>query len=233
MKMVTLSSGSQGNCYLLETDTETLILDCGIPMKDIKIGLDFDLSKVAGVVVSHGHQDHVKSVEDLKKYGIPIWQPYLDGFDINRVQKRGYGKFKITSFELPHDGINNCGFLIEISGQKILYMTDFEYCRYVFKKQNVNHILIECNYQQEYVDRDLPNFEHKVRGHCSLATCKDFIRANATDALHTVLLLHMGQGTCDPIECVGEIQEVVNKSYVDYARAGLEVELKKKGECPF
>lgn len=172
-------------------------------------------------------------MEDLKKIGIPVWQPYLDGFDINRVRKCGYGKFKITSFGLPHDGINNCGFLIEISGQKILYMTDFEYCRYVFKKQNVNHILIECNYQQEYVDRDLPNFEHKVRGHCSLSTCKDFIRTNATDALQTVLLLHMGKETCNPIECVEEVQKVANKAYVDYARAGLEIELKKKGECPF
>ena len=172
-------------------------------------------------------------MEDLKKIGIPVWQPYLDGFEINKVQKRGYGKFKITSFELPHDRINNCGFLIEISGQKILYMTDFEYCRYVFKKQKVNHILIECNYQQEYVDRDLPNFEHKVRGHCSLDTCKEFVKTNATDSLETVILLHMGQETCDPIECVEEIQKVAKNAYVDYARAGLEVELRKKGECPF
>lgn len=233
MKLKVLSSGSHGNCYLLESDGEILILDCGIPMKDIKIGLDFDLSKVVGALVTHQHLDHSKSAEDLKKYGIPVWQPYLDGFDINRVQKRGHGKFRITSFELPHDGINNCGFLIEISGQKILYMTDFEYCRYVFAKQNVNHILIECNYQQEYVDRGLPNFEHKVKGHCSLSTCKDFIRTNATDALQTVLLLHMGQGTCNPIECVEEIKKVANKAYVDYARSGMEVELKNSDMCPF
>lgn len=233
MKLKVLSSGSIGNCYLLETNTETLILDCGIPIKDIKIGLDFDLTKVVGAVVSHGHQDHVKAAEDLKKIGIPVWQPYLDGFEINQVQKRGYGKFKITSFELPHDGINNCGFLIEISGQKILYMTDFEYCRYVFKKQKVNHILIECNYQQEYVDQDLPNFEHKVRGHCSLDTCKDFIKANATDSLQTVLLLHIGQETCDPIECVEEIQKVVPWANVCVAERGVEIELRNKNECPF
>lgn len=172
-------------------------------------------------------------MEDLKKIGIPVWQPYLDGFEINQVQKRGYGNFKITSFELPHDGINNCGFLIEISWQKILYMTDFEYCRYAFKKQKVNHILIECNYQQEYIDRDLPNFEHKVRGHCSLDTCKEFVKTNATDSLETVILLHIGQETCDPIECVAEIKKVANKAYVDYARAGLEVELKGRNKCPF
>ena len=112
-------------------------------------------------------------------------------------------------------------------------MTDFEYCRYVFKKQKVNHILIECNYQQKYVDLDLPNFEHKVRGHCSLDTCKEFVKTNATDSLETVILLHMGQETCDPIECVEEIQKVAKNAYVDYAMAGLEVELRKKGECPF
>ncbi len=50
-----LSSGSHGNCYLLESNGEILILDCGIPMKDIKIGLDFDLRRVSGVLVTHSH----------------------------------------------------------------------------------------------------------------------------------------------------------------------------------
>lgn len=51
-----LGSGSQqGNCYLLSTDTETLILDCGIGIMDIKIGLDFDIRRIAGVVVTHAH----------------------------------------------------------------------------------------------------------------------------------------------------------------------------------
>ena len=30
MKLKCLGSGSSGNCYLLSTETETLILDCGI-----------------------------------------------------------------------------------------------------------------------------------------------------------------------------------------------------------
>jgi phosphoribosyl 1,2-cyclic phosphodiesterase len=31
-----LASGSSGNSYLLSCDNETLILDCGIPIKEIK-----------------------------------------------------------------------------------------------------------------------------------------------------------------------------------------------------
>lgn len=98
---------------------------------------------------------------------------------------------------------------------------------------NINHILIECNYQQELVDRDLPNYEHKIRGHCSLNTCKEFIKVNSTDSLQTVILCHLGQETTEPEECVAEIQKVANKANVCVAERGLEVELRKKGECPF
>ena len=63
MRLKVLSSGSQGNCYLLESNGETLILDCGIPIKEIKKGLDFDISKVVGVCVSHGHLDHAPDGE--------------------------------------------------------------------------------------------------------------------------------------------------------------------------
>lgn len=230
MRLRVLSSGSQGNCYLLESDGEILILDCGISFKDIKIGLDFDLSRVVGTLVSHEHLDHSKSVADFKKFGIDVWQPYLDE---KKIQKKQFGSFKVQCFDLPHNGTENRGFLIEVDREKILYMTDFEYCSYVFTKHRVNHILVECNYQQEYVNKDLPNFEHKVRGHCSLETCKEFVKVNATDRLETVLLLHMGQETCNPIECVAEVQKVSNKSYVEYARPGLEVELKNGGGCPF
>ena len=50
-----LSTGSQGNCYLLTLDNETLILDCGLPMKDIKKGLNYNIMGVSGVAVTHSH----------------------------------------------------------------------------------------------------------------------------------------------------------------------------------
>ena len=51
-----LSSGSQGNCYLLETKDETLILELGIGWKDILKGLNYNLQNVSGVLVSHSHR---------------------------------------------------------------------------------------------------------------------------------------------------------------------------------
>lgn len=51
----TIGTGSKGNCYLLEADNETLILDCGVPVAEIKKGLNFQLGGIVGVVVTHSH----------------------------------------------------------------------------------------------------------------------------------------------------------------------------------
>lgn len=231
MTLKTINTGSSGNCYILTCNNEKLILDCGLTIKVIKQGLDFDLQGIQGVLVTHSHGDHSLSAEDFKKMGFDVWQPYLDE---NKMQRRYFGGFMVRSFDVPHDNVPCVGYLIECpNGERLLYVTDLEYCKYSFKKMSLHHILIECNYQQELVDRDLPNYEHKIRGHCSLNTCKEFIKVNATDSLQTVILCHLGRETTEPEECAKEIQKVVPQANVCVAERGLEVELRKKGECPF
>lgn len=238
MKLKCIGSGSSGNSYaLIDNDNKILLLDLGLPEKEIKKAIDFRISDVVGAVVTHSHQDHSKAVEDFEKMGIPVFKPYMDLDNIcadeNCQLAQKYEDFRIVAFQLPHNGMRNCGFLITVDGQKILYLTDFEYCKYNFKNLNVNHILVECNYQQGLVDRDLPNYEHKIRGHCSLSTCKEFIKVNATDNLQNVILCHLGRETTEPEECVDEVQKIVPQANVCVAERGLEVELRKKGECPF
>lgn len=50
-----LGSSSKGNCYLLTCNDETLILDCGVPIMEIKKGLNWNIGGIAGVVVTHAH----------------------------------------------------------------------------------------------------------------------------------------------------------------------------------
>ena len=56
MNVKCLGSGSKGNAYAL-TDNEghILLLDCGIIIKDIKIGIDFQVSKIVGCLCTHSH----------------------------------------------------------------------------------------------------------------------------------------------------------------------------------
>lgn len=231
MILTCLASGSSGNCYLLDSGTATLILDAGIQIKQIKKGLKWDISKVAGAVATHGHLDHSRSVKDLEDMGIPVFKPYDE--TIACPLRIKYGSFDIQAFKLPHNGTPNYGFLITVENQKILYMTDFEYCKYVFQKQKVNHILIEANYISRLVDRDIPNYEHKLRGHCSLQTCMDLLNVNKSDALKTVILCHLSEENANAEEMVSEVQSVVGSGvFIDYARAGRQWEL-NGDECPF
>lgn len=56
MKLKCLGSSSAGNCYLLTSDSEeTLILDCGIPIKEIKKGLNWKIRGIRGMIISHAH----------------------------------------------------------------------------------------------------------------------------------------------------------------------------------
>lgn len=56
MKLTCLGSSSAGNCYLLTSNSgETLILDCGIPIKEIKKGLNWHIRGIKGVIISHTH----------------------------------------------------------------------------------------------------------------------------------------------------------------------------------
>lgn len=54
-KIRVIGSGSSGNAYILECQNEILLLELGIGWNNIKKALNFDLSKVVGVCVSHSH----------------------------------------------------------------------------------------------------------------------------------------------------------------------------------
>ena len=56
MLLKCVNSGSQnGNCYILENDTEALILDAGVRYKDVLKALGYNISKVKEVLLSHEH----------------------------------------------------------------------------------------------------------------------------------------------------------------------------------
>ena len=216
-----LSTGSTGNCYLLKGNDETLILDCGIPKREIVAGLDYNVSNVVGIIVSHCHRDHSLAIDDL--FMFDVWQPYLNE---KSMQKKTFGNFSVQSFELPHNGTENCGFLIKYDNEKLLYMTDFEYCEFDFSKLGITQLIIECNYDLKFIDKDIPNYQHKVLGHCEFEVCKDFIESVDSEKLQNVILIHMGHFEYTYAELVEKIQKHTNAK-VFYAEKGLEVTLKE------
>lgn len=56
MRLCCIATGSSGNCYALQDNSgKILLLDAGISIKDIKIGINFKVSNIVGSVITHGH----------------------------------------------------------------------------------------------------------------------------------------------------------------------------------
>lgn len=226
MKLKVIATGSAGNCYVLERDNgEKLLLDVGVPVKDILQGIDYNLKSVKAVCITHRHQDHCLSKHHLEKMGLRIFAPYDDG-----KKNTICGDWYIHAFDLPHNGTENYGFIVQIDNKTILYLTDFEYCQYTFKGYKPDYIIVECNYQKEYINENLPNLTHKVMGHCELNTTKDFVLANKTENLKDIVIVHTSSFTCNKDE-IKDIIERESGCLVHIAEKDLEIEL--TADVPF
>ena len=145
LTFISLASGSSGNCYYLGTDGYGILIDAGIGVRTIKKALkDYNIpfETILGVFITHDHADHIKSAGFLgEKYGIPIYSTEEIHFGMNRsygmTQKIFQSKrvvtkyevtelrdFRITPFEVPHDGTDNVGYFIELGDIKFAFATD-------------------------------------------------------------------------------------------------------------
>ena len=241
MRLKCLGSSSAGNCYLLTSGSgETLILDCGIPIKEIKKGLNWNIKDVVGVLCTHKHLDHSKSLDDLKKMSIPVFAPYKRNYN-----KKNYGGFTIYPFPLQtldgnwtHTDANgeSCpifGFLIthpEIG--RMLYITDCELIKWRFK--DINHILLGVNYDKDLIDRDnASKANHVFRGHLSIDIAYNFVTANYSDSLQNVIMCHLSSENSDSDSFIEKMKKVAYGANVDVAAAGKSWDLKNPSECPF
>lgn len=226
MVLKVLGSSSSGNCYILESDTESLIIEAGLPFMEVKKTLNFNVRKIVGVVVSHSHGDHAKYVTEYKKAGINIFQLF-DTEGSNQLRK--FGNYIIKAFPLVHD-VPCHGFYIQHPDiGTLVYATDTEYIKYRFK--NINHILVEANYRDDLIDNEAVNREHVLRGHMSLQTALDFISTNDNPALRNVVLLHLSDKNSDSEQFLQKTKETVKYGSDCYiAEKGLEVDLNL---CPF
>lgn len=242
MKLKCIATGSTGNCYTLTSNSgETLILDCGIPIKEIKKGLDWNIKDVVGVLCTHKHLDHSKSVKDFRQMGIRIYGLYSKAAPMRTMK---IGEFTVKPFDLTtidgnwtHTDANGepCpifGFLITHPEMgKMLYITDCEVIKWKFK--DINHILLGVNYDKDLVDTDNPKANHVFRGHLSIDTACDFVKANYSDSLQNVIMCHLSKENADSDSFIEKMKKVAYGANVDVAVAGKSWHLKNPSECPF
>ena len=187
--------------------------------------------------------DHSRSLKDFKSMGIPVFAPY-EKFEPHFYTKI-YGEFEVKDFPLTTtdnrwthtnaDG-SECpcyGFLITHPEMgKMLYITDTELIKWRFK--GINHILLGTNYDKDLVNVDNQSkANHVFRGHLSIDTACEFVKANYSDSLQNVIMCHLSSENADSDSFIEKMKKVAKNANVDVAVAGKSWDLKNPSECPF
>ncbi|EID42885.1 MBL fold metallo-hydrolase [Parageobacillus thermoglucosidasius] len=222
-----LATGSKGNCYYVTDGQTPLLLEAGIPFKDIRKRLNFRTSDIQGVLITHEHQDHCKGINDVLKAGINVYMSAgtAGAIDIkhHRIKtveaKKQFtiGSWTILPFDVQHDSSEPIGYLLmNQQREKLLFATDTYYIRYRFP--GLTHIMVECNYSLAILNENIvagrvPKVMKKrlLRSHFSLENVKEFLKANDLSKVQEIWLLHLSDNNSDAQLFKQEIMELTGK----------------------
>ncbi|MGA2782966.1 MAG: MBL fold metallo-hydrolase [Smithella sp.] len=221
MKIASIASGSNGNCYYLENDNDAILIDAGISTKQIvhrmtNIGLS--MSKVRAVFISHEHTDHVRGLDVLsRKYSIPVFitrktyssygktirEPLLNFFSPGKQVK--IGKIHVNPFLKSHDAAEPCSFSVSSERKNVAVMTDIGLkCSNVISHiKDADAIFLESNYDDDMLQTGPYPSYLKVRissdlGHLSNTQAGMIALEYASPRLKHVFLSHISENNNTP-----------------------------------
>ena len=156
-----LSTGSDGNAYILESEKAVLIIEAGKGTFKKIIAAVPEGKKVVGVIYSHVHNDHFGDVEKIGKM-----------FDILKFNE--FGKYEdeffiIKRFEVWHN-VTCYGFAILSKDEKktTVFITDFaKLLDKSFYGLKVDFLAIELSYNSMIYASLTDDQKHGLEWHCS------------------------------------------------------------------
>lgn len=219
LRFVSLQSGSNGNCYFVESGGVRLLFDAGISGVQTKQRLQsfgVDIETIQAVVVSHAHSDHIYYAGVLQRqYNLPIWM--TSGTFHKMEQATGklgrvkdpclfsggetlrFGAVTIETIPTSHDAPEGVCFIVDNGTVRLGIMTDLG-SRFLGLKESIatlDAVLLESNYDPEMLKNGTYPDDLKLRiqgdhGHLSNEDAAE-------------LLLHSGKRLC--WACLGHLSD--------------------------
>ena len=244
-----LYSGSSGNCLFVETDNTKLLIDAGVSLKKIEEGLNnmnIDPSSLDGILVTHEHSDHIKSLGSLsKKFDLPVFanQETFNAMpkQVEKISDKNINKFnvnekfcindlEINPFSIHHDAANPCGFNFLNNDKKISIATDIGHMdNQILKKlEGSSFILLESNYDPEVLKYTKYPFLLKQRiagpnGHLSNNMAGKVINYLINNGLNTAMLGHLSKESNFPALAYQTVADEIISSGTDISKINLSV----------
>ncbi|MBQ0123384.1 MAG: MBL fold metallo-hydrolase [Bacteroidales bacterium] len=237
VRFVSLSSGSNGNCYYFSDGTVAFLIDVGIGARTIKkrlAELNIDFDSISFILVTHDHVDHIKSLglftERFHKpvYATRTLHGALSRHFCTRGKMTGCVRYLdenfendimgvcVTPFEVPHDATQTVGYHIVIGGEKITVVTDIgsptdAAVRYA---SMADHLIVEANYDVDMLVGGPYPMNLKMRimsenGHLSNEQTCSLVRRSISPTTRNLFLCHLSAHNNTPQAAFSAVKETL------------------------
>ncbi len=221
VRIASLNSGSNGNCYYVSYGSEAVLVDVGISCREVekrmaRIGLS--MQTVKAIFISHEHSDHIRGVEVLsKKYQLPVYitpatlkssrmilRPDLIR-SFRSDEEVQLGNLFVKPFSKRHDAADPYSFVVSANNIHIGVFTDIGSCcanviRY-FKQCHA--VFLEANYDKEMLESGMYPYHLKKRisgghGHLSNHESLELFNNHRSDHISHLILSHLSKDNNSP-----------------------------------
>jgi len=242
-KIMSLASGSSGNCYYIGNKQYGILIDAGIGMRTIRKSLreyGIALETIMAVLVTHDHADHIKSVAGLgNKLHIPVYATDIVHACIKRSKYNDHDltqsrrivethkpfvirDLEIVAFEVPHDTIENVGYQIKIGDKTIVLITDVGTITDTVSKYaaTANLLILEANYDNDMlVNGRYPDYLKKRissgMGHLSNDFAGKLLTSIYTKEMDEVWLCHLSKDNNTPEIAYNTVASILKDSDIE------------------
>lgn len=228
MRIVSLGSGSSGNGFLVDTGKVAVLIDCGVAIRACQSAIrDCGVAgRLAGIVVSHEHIDHVRAMPSItRKHDIPLITTHGTHRALRttvRLNRRASGErfsdsaLEITFIGVSHDAAEPCGFVAEHSGTRVAVFTDLGYVSHevVDALASADVIVLEANYDRQLLlNGPYPwRLKHRIQGpagHLGNDDCATALTASVSSRTRAIWLAHLSDTNNDHDVAVGTVNEAL------------------------
>lgn len=214
LTVVSLNSGSNGNCYYVGNEYDAVLIDAGISRKEILRRLDrlgLPLERIRAIFITHEHGDHIRGAEVLsRRHQIPVYIteatrrqsriPFI--LDVIRhftgEEPLEAGTLTIHPVKKQHDGIDPHSFVVEYNGMRAGIFTDIgEACdRVIHHFKSCHAAILESNYDEEMLEHGPYPWPLKQRirgshGHLSNDQALELFLTHRSPLMQLLILGHL------------------------------------------
>ena len=142
MKLHVLASGSSGNSYCVETDTDLIFVDIGVGIAKVKKYIDpLRSGKTVSLFITHEHIDHIRGIIPFMRAFSPrVYASAgtsdclaLEGISAEFLYPLAAGgyyemdTFAVMPFNVSHDAAEPFGYKFMTLGGSVGFLTDLGY----------------------------------------------------------------------------------------------------------